>query len=267
MADGSLLAASLGELRSEADLLARDGLPPLNDLRPTIALTRGLIDLFTDGRDRRAIRAVAFAQQVLDRSLERHPGKRVACTKGCSHCCANFIAASIPEVLAVAAQVRAQSAGGHIALDERLSQAVSDGRDWAGARRATITMPCPLLVDHACSVYPGRPLACRGYASTEVAVCIRALTDPAVTIPTPNSYVFFRTRITTALWAALKAVGLPYVSYDLNRALVVALAEPDVERRWLAGEDVFAEVTVDRTRPPDVEPFLDQLIAEARGRS
>jgi hypothetical protein len=163
----------------------------------------------------------------------------------------------------VAAAVHESEPAARERLAARLARANADGRDWSGERRQTITMPCPLLADDACSVYAGRPLGCRGYASTSVEVCRQALTDDSVTIPTPTAFIFFRTRTTTALWAALKAAGRPYASYDLNAALTIAMANRDAESKWLAGSDQFADVRTDRSRPADVEPFLDRLIAGA----
>ena len=43
--------------------------------------------------------------------------------------------------------------------------------------------------------------------------------------------------------AAVAAAGLSTMSYELSQALAVALRDESAERRWLAGEDVFAEVT------------------------
>ena len=255
--------ARLRQLRHAGEAVVAEGLPAKNAIEPTVALARILIDTLTSNAPDRARAAADIAQRTMDRSLERHPGPAVACRKGCSHCCSNFIAASIPEVLAVAAAVGEFAPESGDALATRLASANADGRDWSGGQRQTISQPCPLLVDHACSVYRSRPLGCRGYASTSVDICVQALTEDSVTIPTPNSFVFFRTRTTTALWAALKAVDLPNASYDLNAALTVAMANREAERQWLAGSDPFAGVRTDRSRSADVEPFLDRLIAGA----
>jgi hypothetical protein len=246
--------------------LARDGMPPSADLAAAIVLTRRLVDiLLTRDDDRRASRAADTAERVYDASVRRHPpGRAIACGKGCSYCCRNYVAASIPEVLWLARGIRQRWPDAAAAIRGRIAEAARRPRDLAAARRTSSTVACPVLDEAgACSAYDVRPLACRAYVSISVDACIRAMTDPAIDIPTTKTHVFFRARCTTALWAALKAAGLPYGSYDLNRALAVALAGEDAEARWLAGEDVFAGVQVDPSRKPEVEPFLDRLIAGA----
>jgi len=48
------------------------------------------------------------------------------------------------------------------------------------------------------------------------------------------------------LRAALVLNNLPYRNYELTHALEIALASADSEERWLAGEDIFKDVAVDR---------------------
>jgi hypothetical protein len=62
------------------------------------------------------------------------------------------------------------------------------------------------------------------------------------------------------MWAALAASGLPADSYELNHAMLVALETPDAEKRWLNGEDVFAEVSCDRLLEGEDAPRKQHLI-------
>jgi hypothetical protein len=95
-----------------------------------------------------------------------------------------------------------------------------------------------------------------------------ALTDEVV-IPAP--YASVRSALESALRAALKACALPAVSYELTGGLAKALAEPDAEPRWLAGETVFDAETIDRSADRATEfqreVMLDTLIAVARGEA
>jgi len=241
-------------------------MPPANDLLPTVVLTRHLLGILSTPNDgRRASKAAETVEQVYDVSLRRHPARRaVACAKGCSYCCRNFVAVSIPEVLFLARNIKERWPDATAAIRRRIADTGRPPRDLATARHAQLTVPCPVLDgDGACSAYDVRPLACRAYVSISVDMCIRAMNDPAVDIPTTKTHVFYRSRCTTALWAALKAARLPYGSYDLNHALAVAVATENAEARWLSGDDVFAQVQIDPSRKSDVEPFLDRLIAEA----
>jgi hypothetical protein len=241
--------------------LLAEGLPTATDVTATAALTRVLIQVLGRRDDAaRASAAAEIAQQVFEASLRRHPPRaRIACAKGCAHCCrSNFVGASIPEIVLQARRIREAWPDPAGELRQRIDAAAFRTPDHGEASRV---VPCPVLGgDGACGAYDARPLACRGYVSVAVEACIRMLSDPKVEIPSTRPHVFFRTRCTTALWAALKANGLPYASYHLHQALGVAVAAGDAEARWLAGDDVFAGVRVDNTRKPEVEAFLDTLI-------
>ena len=83
--------------------------------------------------------------ELTDRSIARvhaacQDGHRVACRSGCTYCCMFPVAASAPEVLAIAAFVRER-------FDEE-RRAALDARIEAGH----------------CTVYEVRPVACRGYS-------------------------------------------------------------------------------------------------------
>ncbi len=243
--------------------MLQGGVPATQDIGPTVALTRHLIDVLSVVDDpHRASAAARIAQDVFEVSLRRDPGPQaVACRKGCAHCCTNFVAASIPEVLALARAVRAQWPSTEAPIRARIDTV--SARDFAAADRTGLTEPCPILDDGMCRAYTARPLVCRDFASVSLDACIRSLTDASVAIPNTRHRVHYRTQCTMALWAALKSSGLSYTSYDLHHAVRVAVARPDAEADWLAGRAVFAEVQTDTSRKPELETFVDQLIVNA----
>lgn len=252
--------------RRAAEALLRDGLPPVNDIAPAAALTRHLMDILADSRDaHRATRAARTAERVFEASIRRTPDSRpIACRKGCGYCCTNFVAATVPEVFVLAERVRERWRDAGAPVYRRLEAVGLNPSDIVTADRSTLTAPCPVLgEDNACSAYDGRPLACRGYASLDLNACISALTDVSVEIPNTKTRVLFRSRCSMALWAALKANRLPYLSYDLQHALAIAVPQADAEKRWLAGENVFSAVQTDVSRPPEFEVFVDRLIESA----
>ena len=58
----------------------------------------------------------------------------------------------------------------------------------------------------------------------------------------PVAYFASGATYVLALYAALARAGLPNGSYEFNAAVVRVLDTPDAEKRWLAGEDIFAGV-------------------------
>ena len=129
--------------------------------------------------------------------------------------------------------------------------------------------PCPLLMAGECTIYAARPLACRGFASFSVEACKRAFEQHGADVPVPAACGSVRSALESALRAALKHHALPYASYEFDTALDQVLDVPGAEAAWLAGEDVFTGVDVDRSAHPGEalqrEIVLDSLIAIARG--
>ena len=80
-------------------------------------------------------------------------GERLACTKGCSSCCATHV--TIPlyplEVVGIYWYVIEKMLGPERMVLKRQLAAFKKG------------MPCPFLIDGACSIHPMRPLACRHF--------------------------------------------------------------------------------------------------------
>ena len=174
-------------------------------------------------------------------------GPAVACKKGCSHCCHQFVTALIPEVLRLADEVRASYSEERLdALRERMSVylAAVEGIP-RELRIPTVRLACPLLESDLCGAFEARPLACRRHNSLEVQACIErrqgARQSPAVA----NAE---QTKIGDGLltgWAiGLRRSRLQEALVELIPALDIALRIPDAAERYLRGEPVFDETIV-----------------------
>jgi len=68
---------------------------------------------------------------------------------------------------------------------------------------------------------------------------------------------------------ALAASKLPAEYYEFHHALRIALEIPDAETRWLAGEDIFADVAREIVSDPTAQAsnrrIIDQVVAGALG--
>jgi len=171
----------------------------------------------------------------------RHP-QPLACKKGCAWCCFQLVAASGPEVFAIARAV-AGSALADKVRDTVASRVIDPDRQF------DLHNPCAFLDRGACSIHPVRPLACRYYASFDVQGCMRRVNDAAVTIPYPGAHIPLRQWQQPLLYAALAAAGLPAQDYELGGAVAIVLADPGSEARWYAGDDALAPAAGPRTRP------------------
>lgn len=122
-------------------------------------------------------------------------GKPPSCRAGCAACCRQLVPISRTEARRIAAVVAAlpepRRGAVYARFDDARSRLAAAGlldrlRDSASMTKAQAQplgeayfragVPCPLLEDDACSIYPDRPLICREYlVSSDRALC----DDPA----------------------------------------------------------------------------------------
>jgi hypothetical protein len=103
-----------------------------------------------------------------------------------------------------------------------------------------------MLRDGACSVYASRPIVCRTATSFDASICERSYGKiNGEAVPQSGHFLAMRDGLFLALSGALKRCGLPHCGYEMQEALMVALATSDAEARWLGGEDIFKNVQRD----------------------
>jgi Fe-S-cluster containining protein len=182
----------------------------------------------------------------------------VACKRGCSYCCHGWVSATAPEILY---SVKNLPTARIAHVTERVTQADRVTRGTSDAERARIVLPCPLLEDHACSVYETRPVICRSVVSTDALVCARScLQRTDEDVPTPPVYFALSDAYTVALACALKKAGLEHRAFEQNAGLKAALVTPGAEQDWLTGKSVFPGVLKDHDLLND--PWVRTLYAK-----
>jgi hypothetical protein len=191
--------------------------------------------------------AVAYVVDLYERSVP--PRTDIACRKGCGYCCCQPVLVSAPEAFFIAAQIREKSdrRAAVATAAEALTGRAPDGpiKDW---------IHCPLLEDQACSIYTARPLACHAFVSVNLKACLAAFVDHGPPdIPMPADYISLLYGCRMLLFAAQRLIGRPDHTYEMNRAVTVALMTDGAEARWLAGEDVFAGLENSTPIPPQFE--------------
>jgi Fe-S-cluster containining protein len=204
-------------------------------------VTRLLAESLCGVDSERASDAGEQAHKLLDVSLRANPVPSAPeCVKGCSHCCHGRVTAAAPEIFALARAIRGLDPEPTRRFIERLQVVAGLTNPWRSLRA------CPLLEQGACSLHHLRPGACRGMSSHSEPACRAAFAkgrpDEA---PRVREHAAIRALHAQALWAALRAAGLPNGHYDLAEGLLRVLNTADAERRWLEGEDVFEGLGVD----------------------
>jgi hypothetical protein len=178
-----------------------------------------------------------FERNVEDATAAAAP---LACEKGCPTCCALRVTATAPEIFMLAAYVRKVDAtpqGAALGLPRRVAQAHAVTGKVDQDRRFAQATPCPLLVAGACVLHPVRALACRGHAAFRQAECQAAARGEDVEVAVSAVHMQMRGLVQNALQASLRAAGLAWGLYELNRGLMLALDGEDRLTAWLDGAD------------------------------
>lgn len=248
------------ELRRHGEQALKLGLPVPSQREPVMGLAAVLRKKLREKtNDKRASEAAQIALRTLDLSLARRPPEiELACKAGCSYCCYTFVSVFPPEVFSIAGFLRGHNSGGGV--DSVIGKSVATANLDLDQRHGA-HLPCPLLVDNRCSTYGVRPLVCRKAVSPSVDACIVEFNGGEVGIQMPYIHISLSQDVNLALQVALRSVGLPDRSYELSGALRAALINPDIERQWLNGDDVFKGV-YQEMRPSDLEHMVEALAAE-----
>lgn len=203
------------------------------------------------------IEAAQIAAEVFETSLsENPPDKLLDCKKGCNYCCARLVGVSALEAFWVADQI-SNSVGEFLKPDDYFDRATRTIGVDPGARGEDQTL-CALLHEDACAIYSARPLVCRANASHSVQACLAAFQGEDSNIPAPHVHLFIGDRCRMAIYAALRSLNYPAVSYELSEAVSVILREEKASERLYEGEDIFAGVQA----PTDRNANMDAVITD-----
>jgi Fe-S-cluster containining protein len=261
-------------LKRSIDTVSRQGMdlaaPRSDRLWMVVAATRLLMDILGGKNPTRASDAAKRAHEFFEISLKRNPSDHVIeCSRGCAFCCHLRVTAMAPEVFLLANHIRRNFKDDLKSVLGRVRATDENARGLSAKERARHQFPCGLLLDNACSVYSARPSSCRALTSISVNTCERGFNGETVQVLTPAVWTELRGAHNQAMWAALAASDLSSEGYELNHAVLVALETPDAERRWLAGEDIFAAVDCDKADDGEralKKRITDRLIAGALGK-
>jgi Fe-S-cluster containining protein len=173
-------------------------------------------------------------------ALQAEGEPALACHGECSACCRLRVAATAPEIFLLARFVSVNAAA-FAERDVMLLQRIADADQAIGGlseeQRMTAQYACPLIEAELCLAYKVRPLACRGHAAFDKALCVAAARGEAVETPVSATHLFVRSIVQNALMAALRRSGLAWGLYEVNGALNCALSAPNALEQWISGQD------------------------------
>lgn len=191
--------------------------------------------------------ALRWGMEKLETAYADTPAKirsAVACRSGCGHCCNVSIDVQAHEVLFAADHIQT-----HFPPDA-LARVIAH----TAARRARLATlapgtrdrfmsPCALLYEGACTIYAGRPEACRVHHASDASVCAAHIDDPstdldAVFIPPLRARMF---AVMLGMDAALEEAGFDDRAYDFGAALHEALTNSLSLALWLRRKPAFPD--------------------------
>ena len=168
----------------------------------------------------------------------------VACRNGCDFCCRVPVDVQAHEVFYAADHIQVHFSPEALAdVVTRLGEHRARVAAFAEGARETSRQPCELLRDGSCSVYGGRPEACRAHHTSDAAVCAAHMTDPTVNlskvyIPALRARMF---AVMLGMDEAIEAAGYDDRSYDFGSALHEALTNSLCLARWMRRQPAFPD--------------------------
>jgi Fe-S-cluster containining protein len=194
----------------------------------------------------------AFSSTVAGMEKLSPPEKPLACKKGCAHCCHLTVLTDGTTVLRIAEYVRKNfSSAQRTLLDMRLIAYEDKVEKMTQSQRSLARIPCPLLVDGACSVHEVRPLICRAFNSYDADSCYRQIHGGGSTseIPSWNVPWLLGLALDAGLKDALVELGYADGDIELGVGLKAALDHPQADERWLARDRIFAKAAWKARKP------------------
>ncbi len=230
-----------------ATLQARAGYNPLQKRDPAVVRTirEMVVGILWERRTISAIVEAVDTVRLWALSLISRlppPPHPLACRAGCPWCCYLPVGVTAAEAVRIAEYLH-ETLSPHAleVVRERVANLDECTRHMDEDGRALARLPCPLLSDRMCSVYPVRPLACIAWTSFDALAC-KAAWYTATPATVPAHVVCYQAvmSVRRGLRAGLADVGLDGDKLDLTTAMRIALEAPHGVECWLAGEPVFA---------------------------
>lgn len=191
--------------------------------------------------------ALRWGMQALEHTYADTPAKikaTVACRAGCAHCCSVPVDVQAHEVFYAAEYIQVNFSPAALAeVIERTAAHRTLASGLSGDERDQLRQPCVLLREGCCSIYEGRPEACRAHHTNNATVCAAHASDPRVDlakvyIPALRSRMF---AVMLGMDEALEAAGFDDRAYDFGSALHEALTNSLCQVLWLRRKPAFPD--------------------------
>lgn len=183
-----------------------------------------------------------FAKKMRDKVVDpRTPP--IACKAKCDHCCYQSVSITAPEAIRISEYLATRKSNlvqRFIFKLNALNKKI-DGK--TPEQRGRLNLPCAFLENGKCQIYKVRPLLCQKHTSLNLQECIAAKPAgfPPDSITEEKAQLVIYTAILFGYRNGLRK-SLPnsfHGSYELTKAVLVALEIEDATNMWVSGQNVF----------------------------
>lgn len=182
-----------------------------------------------------------------------------ACRKGCSFCCHQSVMATAAEVVHAAKFLHDNLSESEVLrLRDRVATRARQADGMDNDQRMDQRIACAFLMDDICTIYPVRPLQCRGGFSEDAEYCRNLLenreeTQDAVARGAIDGKYLLVPKMLydsaqVGMAGALKKDGLNSDPLELTAAMAIALGDRNIAEKWLRGWPVFERARLHRRR-------------------
>lgn len=185
-----------------------------------------------------AMAAIGMGENLVEGvEAEEETARLISCEKGCSYCCHAQVKVTAFEAMLIGAWIAenfdAPMKEGLLSrIDENLT--LTGGRSLAERVTVWECTPCIFLENHACTIYPVRPLICRAWHSTSREQCLAAFEakDHRAEIDNTPYRNYILGMVRAGLGDALDQMGHVGAPVEITRALKIVLESPEPLAAW-----------------------------------
>jgi Fe-S-cluster containining protein len=192
-----------------------------------------------------------------------------ACKKGCSWCCHQSVMVTAAEVLYAAKFLQDNLTESEVMrLRDLVAARAKQTEGLDNDQRMDQRIACAFLMDNICSVYPVRPLQCRGGFSEDDAFCRNLLENREETQTAvangeiEGKYLLVPKMLydsaQVGMAGALSKDGLNSEPLDFTAAMAIALGDPNITEKWLRGWPVFERARLHRQQGKICDIYVTQ---------
>lgn len=166
----------------------------------------------------------------------------IACCAGCYYCCHVKVDVQPREIFLISDFIRSRfSLAKQADVLNKAQEYWKKIEPMTAKEHLYANLPCPLLENGKCSVYPVRPAMCRIHHSRRVEPCKELFERPETLTEPERMPSLWRATSSTNVGTstAFESAGYDSQPYDMNAALIQALQNSSSERRWRDGKLAF----------------------------